>query len=122
MSGSGVSIELSDGQLRAVMRAALASEGQRDRLVDLDLSGPALSTAAGRALLSERRGGTLSAGLIRGLLVLSSFRAGGAERGVSEIARELQMSTSTAYIYVRTLVAVGLLHPVSRSPLYRRTT
>jgi hypothetical protein len=122
VSGSGVRIELTDGQLQAVMREAVESNAQQERLADLDLSGPALSTAAGRALLSARHGGsgTLSAGLMRGLLVFSAFREGKAERGVSEIARELQMSINTVHVYVRTLVAIGLLHPVSRSRLYRR--
>jgi hypothetical protein len=120
VSGSGVSIELSEGQLRAAIRGALASNAEPDGLPSLDLS-CAVSTAAGRALFAARSDTTmLSLGLIRGLSVLNAFGERGPARGTSEVADELKMGVSTVNRYIRTLVALGLLCPESRSRLYRR--
>jgi hypothetical protein len=103
------------------MRGALASSDEPEGLVSLELSCAALSTAAGRALFAARSDTTtLSLGLIRGLLVLDAFGEGGPPRGTNEIADELKMGTSTVNRYIRTLVALGLLCPESRSRLYRR--
>lgn len=65
-----------------------------------------------RALLDDRR---LSRSLLAGLLVLACFPTGG-EMGIADLARRLDMRTSTIHRYVSTLLAAGLLErdPVSR--------
>ena len=47
--------------------------------------------------------------LLSGLLVLSCFPADGGYLGIAELARMLDMNTSTTHRYVTTLLAVGLL-------------
>ena len=84
------------------------------------LSGSVLSTAAGRALLVERGGSGISYTLVRGLLVLGAFPAGGPARGVTEVAQELEMKTSTVHRFVATLVALELLERDVERRLYRR--
>jgi IclR helix-turn-helix domain len=106
VSGSGLSIELTDGQLREVMHGALARKDKAGLLAELHLSFPALSSSAGRALLVEQADGVLSAGLVRGLVVLSAFVEGGPPRRVGEVAAELQMTPSNVATYIRTLKAL----------------
>ena len=66
------------------------------------------------AQLQDRR---LSRSLLSGLLVLSCFPADGGSLGIAELARRLDMNTSTTHRYVTTLLAVGLL---DRDPATRR--
>ena len=58
----------------------------------------------------------LSRSLLSGLLVLSCFPLDGSYLGIVQLARILEMNTSTAHRYVATLLAVGLLErdPVTR--------
>jgi IclR family transcriptional regulator, pca regulon regulatory protein len=64
----------------------------------------------------ERR---LSRSLLRGLQILTHFRHGGVERGVVELASELELSPSTTHRYVSTLVELGLLERCPDSRKYR---
>lgn len=66
------------------------------------------------AQMEDRR---LSRSLLSGLLVLSCFPADGGYLGIAELARMLDMNTSTTHRYVTTLLAVGLLE---RDPATRR--
>lgn len=66
------------------------------------------------AQMEDRR---LSRSLLSGLLVLSCFPADGGYLGIAELARMLDMNTSTTHRYVTTLLAVGLLE---RDPSTRR--
>jgi IclR helix-turn-helix domain len=84
-------------------------------------SSAALIVAARRALGRARRDGPLSHTLIRGLLVLSAFEPGGAARGVSEVADELEMKDSTAHRMLHTLAAVSLLQRDDATRRYRRS-
>jgi predicted DNA-binding transcriptional regulator len=68
-----------------------------------------------RSELSEAR---LSHSLLRGLLVLSML-IDGSKLGVSDIARRLDMSSSTAYRYVSTLLAFGLVEQDQVTRRYR---
>jgi DNA-binding IclR family transcriptional regulator len=61
----------------------------------------------------------LSRSLLRGLALLARFGPGTPERGVVELAGELQMSPSTTHRYVLTLVEAGLLERVPRTRKYR---
>jgi hypothetical protein len=119
-AGSGVSIELSEGQLREVLRSALR-EDLLSRLGSLELSRAVLLRAVGRGLLADGAGGEVSYTLVRGLLVLSAFAVGGPTRGVTEVAKELAMKTSTVHRAIRTLAALGLLQHDEASRQYRRT-
>ncbi|HEX5853173.1 MAG TPA: helix-turn-helix domain-containing protein [Solirubrobacteraceae bacterium] len=66
------------------------------------------------AQMDDRR---LSRSLLSGLLVLSCFPSDGGYLGIAELARMLDMNTSTTHRYVTTLLAVGLL---DRDPATRR--
>jgi len=64
---------------------------------------------------------TLSQSTLRALLILAAFGHFDDPREITEVAREMDLSASTAHRYVRTWMALGLLDqdPVSRR--YRRT-
>jgi hypothetical protein len=66
--------------------------------------------------MEDRR---LSRSLLSGLLVLSCFPSDGGYLGIAELARMLDMNTSTTHRYVTTLLAVGLLERNSGSRKYR---
>ena len=66
--------------------------------------------------MEDRR---LSRSLLSGLLVLSCFPADGGYLGIAELARMLDMNTSTTHRYVTTLLAVGLLERDSATRRYR---
>jgi IclR helix-turn-helix domain len=108
-----VMLTLSSSQVEQVLRAAI---------VDSEATGAGILTAdqlAGarerryRALLDDRR---LSRSLLAGLLVLTCFPPDGGELGIADLARRLDMRTSTIHRYVSTLLAAGLLErdPVTR--------
>ena len=61
----------------------------------------------------------LSRSLMLGLLVFACFCADGACLGAADIARMLDMSSSTAYRYVSTLAVVGLIEQEPDSRRYR---
>lgn len=107
-----VMLTLSPAQVEQVLRSATADSQTGDTGV---LSTDQLSSARERryrALLDDRR---LSRSLLAGLLVLTCFPPGG-EMGIADLARRLDMRTSTIHRYVSTLLAAGLLErdPVSR--------
>jgi len=64
----------------------------------------------------------LSRSLLRGLALLTCFTTTTPERGIVEMATELDMSPSTAHRYAQTLIEIGLLdrHPQTRK--YRLAT
>jgi hypothetical protein len=61
----------------------------------------------------------LSRSLLRGLSILTCFRAHGEERGIIDLAAELNMSPSTTHRYVTTLVELGLLERCPKTRKYR---
>ena len=61
----------------------------------------------------------LSRSLLSGLLVLSCFPPEGGYLGIAELARMLDMNTSTTHRYVTTLLAVGLLERDPGTRKYR---
>lgn len=61
----------------------------------------------------------LSRSLVRGLSILTCFGPDGRERGIVELAGELDMSPSTAHRYALTLVELGLLERCPRTRKYR---
>src|SRR5207248_2119483 len=64
-------------------------------------------------------GGAYSQSLERGLAVLSAFRSGRPQLGVSELGRELGLSRSTTHRYVATLAALGYLQQDPATKKYR---
>jgi DNA-binding MarR family transcriptional regulator len=107
-----VLIELSPAQVNQVVRAASASGGLSVLLSGLaDLRG---TITSGAGQLQDRR---LSRSLLAGLLLLVAFPADGGFAGVGQLARLLDMNTSTTHRYITTLLAVGL---VERDPAARR--
>jgi IclR family pca regulon transcriptional regulator len=62
---------------------------------------------------------TYSQSLERGLAILASFRPERPLLGVSDLARELDLSRSTTHRYVATLTALGYLQQDSASRKYR---
>lgn len=68
------------------------------------------------AQMEDRR---LSRSLLSGLLVLSCFPSDGDYLGIAELARMLDMNTSTTHRYVTTLLAVGLLERDPSTRKYR---
>ena len=68
------------------------------------------------AQMEDRR---LSRSLLSGLLVLSCFPENGGYLGINELARMLDMNTSTTHRYVTTLLAVGLLERNPGTRKYR---
>src|ERR1051325_3270543 len=60
-----------------------------------------------------------SQSLERGLAILSAFRGSKPLRGVSELAREVGLSRSTAHRYIATLAALGYLDQDDATQKYR---
>jgi hypothetical protein len=123
-----ISITLSPAQVDDVLRAAARSRAPSvSAIIGGSGAAGALEDRPGRAdgaapagLLpgdtSDRR---LSRSLLRGLSILTHFGADGAERGIVELAHELDMSPSTAHRYALTLVELGLLERSPRTRKYR---
>ncbi len=116
--GETVLIELTKGQVDHVIRAAgqggtmsVLLSALKDPKWTLSLGGDEWSYPA---QMDDRR---LSRSLLSGLLVLSCFPYDGGYLGIAELARMLDMNTSTTHRYVTTLLAVGLLE---RDPSTRR--
>jgi hypothetical protein len=108
-----VMLTLSSAQVEQVLRSATSDTQTAPTSV---ITPDQLSGARERryrALLDDRR---LSRSLLAGLLVLTCFPEGGGEMGIADLARQLDMRTSTIHRYVSTLLAAGLLErdPVSR--------
>jgi len=103
-----ISITLSPAQVDAVMRAATNSRA------------PDVSTLMGAARLHvDESDPRLSRSLLRGLSLLTRFGPEDEERGIIELANELNMSPSTTHRYASTLVELGLLERCPRTRKYR---
>lgn len=108
-----VMLTLSSAQVEQVLRAAIHdSEAGVAGLLTADQLAGARERRY-RTLLDDRR---LSRSLLAGLLVLTCFPPNGGELGIADLARRLDMRTSTIHRYVSTLLAAGLLErdPVTR--------
>ncbi len=111
-----ITIELSKSQVDQVVRGA-GSGGTMSILLTA-LRSPewtlSVDSDAYPEQMDDRR---LSRSLLAGLLVLSCFPVDGGYLGIAELARMLDMNTSTTHRYVTTLLAVGL---IERDPATRR--
>jgi hypothetical protein len=118
--GQAVLIELSKSQVDQVVRSAgqggtlsVLLSAVKDPQWPLSLDS---EEWAYPAQMDDRR---LSRSLLSGLLVLSCFPADGGYLGIAELARMLDMNTSTTHRYVTTLLAVGLLERNPGTRKYR---
>jgi IclR helix-turn-helix domain len=115
-----VLIELSKSQVDQVVRSAgqggtlsVLLSAVRDPEWPLSLDSEEWSYPT---QMDDRR---LSRSLLSGLLVLSCFPPDGGYLGIAELARMLNMNTSTTHRYVTTLLAVGLLERDPGTRKYR---
>jgi IclR helix-turn-helix domain len=108
-----VSLGLTASQVAQVLAGADADAESGALLAAL--ARPAELTSS--PLVNDRK---VSRSLLFGLVVLICFPANGSERGVKEVAQELDLPTSTTHRYIHTLHAVGLLERDSRTRRYRR--
>jgi IclR family transcriptional regulator, pca regulon regulatory protein len=69
--------------------------------------------------MGSERAGVHSQSLERGLAILSAFRSGRPLVGVSELAREVGLSRSTAHRYIATLAELGYLDQDAATRKYR---
>jgi hypothetical protein len=118
--GGAVLIELSKSQVDQVVRSAgqggtlsVLLSAVKDPQWPLALDSEEWSYPA---QMDDRR---LSRSLLSGLLVLSCFPPDGGYLGIAELARMLDMNTSTTHRYVTTLLAVGLLERNPGTRKYR---
>jgi DNA-binding MarR family transcriptional regulator len=110
-----VSITLSSAQVAQVVRAATRGEGLSGLLTALN--DPQNLRASVLASLDSNR---YSRSALRSLLVLTAFPLDGAERELTDVAKQLGMSPSTTHRYVATWVEVGMLERDPTSRKYRR--
>jgi hypothetical protein len=115
LSERGVSLGLTAEQVASVIAAASAAGTESANLLT-GLAAPGELTTS--SLLDDR---TVSRSLLFGLVVLISFPADGSDRGIKEVAAELDLPTSTTHRYAHTLLAIGLLEQDPRSRRYRRS-
>lgn len=80
-------------------------------LAGLDMEQTVSMASLEKKYLSEIGDERLSRSLLRGLLIFSCF-VDGMEHGLSEIAKQLEMHTSTTHRYVTTLLAFGLIEQI----------
>jgi hypothetical protein len=135
-NGEPISITLSPAQVDQVVRAAAQGRTPSfSALISTTLDAQWLGREEGRSAPAEHAGeapdGTatgyfpsyedtrLSRSLMRGLSILTCFGPDNRERGIIELAGQLDMSPSTTHRYVATLVELGLLERSPRSRKYR---
>ncbi len=111
-----ISITLSPTQVDQVVRAA---SGGRTPSISTLISNALASSSAGGHTALESSDPRLSRSLLRGLSVLARFGHVGEERGIVDLAGDLEMSPSTAHRYACTLVELGLLERCPRTRKYR---
>jgi hypothetical protein len=128
-----VSITLSPAQVDEVIRTVSDSRAPSlSRLIGEAVGESANGSAHGRGgapalaqrlsssfLLRDTTNQRLSRSLLRGLSLLTCFGPRGEERGIVEMAGDLEMSPSTAHRYALTLVELGLLERCPHTRKYR---
>jgi hypothetical protein len=113
LSEGGFALGLTASQVAKVIAEASADAEGAELLAGLARP----EELASSRLLEDR---TVSRSLLFGLVVLICFPADGGERGVKELARELDLPRSTTHRYIHTLHVVGLLEQDPLTRLYRR--
>ena len=111
----GVTIRLTDAQVRRVVRERADDAGVRawlDKLNDAERVERVMISVAGKS--------DYSVTIMRALLVLAAFPTDRTLRTLTEVSKQVSFSASTTHRYVQTWQAVGILEqdPVTRR--YRR--
>ncbi len=122
-----IAITLSPVQIDQVLRAAADGRAPGvSALLAAALADPEVRARARRPdattrarLPGEVPDRRLSRSLLRGLSILTCFDPEGRERGIVELADELDMSASTVHRYALTLLELGLLERSARTRKYR---
>ncbi len=111
-----LTIRLTEAQVTQVLRASGGGEG-----VAALLGGPGLETVRnlGARLHKLYADESLSHSALRFVLLLAAFPADGTPRPITEVARKLELSPSTAYRYANTAVHLGLLERDPNTRKYR---
>ena len=107
----------SPDMLSQLLRAALATDAPADNATDQHSS--RLGNASQQALSTAANDPQLSQSLLRGLSILSSFGPDRPWRPITDLARQIGLSSSTTHRYVKTLRAVGLLEQDPTTREYR---
>jgi hypothetical protein len=102
-----ISITLYPTQIDAIVRAAARSRA------------PSVSALIGGYMPPDTADPRMSRSLLRGLSILTCFGPDGEARGILELARDLDLSPSTAHRYAITLVELGLLERCAKTRKYR---
>lgn len=110
-----VVLALADHQVASIL--SQVSGGARLPGLLADLSGPRTLRSSIRPLLDDPR---YSRSTLRALMVLEACPPENEGREVTAVAKELGLSPATAYRYVSTWEAVGLLERDPKSRRYRR--
>jgi hypothetical protein len=114
-----ISITLSPEQVEDVLRSATRTRASAlAALVAATLERPG-GPVPGSVAHPENGDRRLSRSLLRGVAILACFTVERPERGILELARELELSASTTHRYVLTLLELGLLERSPRSRRYR---
>jgi hypothetical protein len=111
----GVTVALNESQVATVVRKAAAGSGLHGLL--LAITSRAALTGLERQISGDSR---YSRSLLRALLVLAAVPANGEPREVAEVAQEAELSPSTAYRYLQTWLASGVLEQNPRTRRYMR--
>jgi len=106
---------LTDVQVRAVIQSATGAADVSRLLSGVDEMEWLRSEA--KSLLEDPK---CSQTMLRGFLVLAAFPADGGDRGLVEVARELNLPPGTVHRYIYTWVGVGALVQNPHSRRYRR--
>jgi hypothetical protein len=110
-------IELTSRQLSDVLRQSAEVHS-----VAAVISGLSIPMSTRLALSQARANSSTSRSLVLGLIVLAAFPGTGETRRLSEVAKELEMSPSTAHRYLHTLITLGLIERDEENRRYRRTS
>jgi hypothetical protein len=118
-----VFIQLTEDQVDGVIRRKARGSAAAPQEDSAEGAGTGAGKRSGRStqwlfrtLMEDR---SLSHSLLIGLQVLTCFPLDGTERGVAEVAKQLQMNNSTVHRYMSTLMRIGLLEQDTYSRLYR---
>jgi len=112
----GLTVTLTPGQVTDLLSRATGEQGVANLLAAVSAD-----ETTKELLLGLMEDGNYSRSTLRALLVLTAFPADGSARELTDIARQVRLSPSTAHRYVATWLATGLLSQAPRSRRYRRT-
>lgn len=113
----GITVTLSGAQVRGVLREVSGTDGSRGLLLaQVDELRAIVAGALANPNISEQR---VSQAALKAIGVFCAFAPRGTERGILEVAHELDMNASTTHRYAQAWVEVGLLQQNPKTRKYR---